>query len=123
VVGKSGQVLIVEDEAIIAWDLTDSVETLGLTVVGPAHTLQQGFDFADRHELSAALLDINLGSETVWPLATKLCGNGVPIVFISASLDTTRIAVDFPTAKSLSKPIGRTEIARCFAELDLAAGS
>lgn len=106
----AGNILVVEDEALIAWDVALRVEELGYEVTGPAHSLEDGISMLEDGSPEAAILDINLGKKTVWPLAQKLHDRKVPIVFISASLDPDRIRSDFPTAEMLNKPIGRVEL-------------
>ena len=77
-------VLLVEDEAILAIDVTGIIEMAGGRVVGPAYSLGQGFLWLDRGKFDCAVLDINLHDELVFKLADALIERGIPIVFLSS---------------------------------------
>ena len=77
-------VLLVEDEAILAIDVTGIIEMAGGRVVGPAYSLGQGFRWLDRGKFDCAVLDINLHDELVFKLADALIERGIPIVFLSS---------------------------------------
>jgi CheY-like chemotaxis protein len=76
------RVLVVEDDMMIAMMVEDMLTDLGCAVVGPANGLTQGQALADDGgAIDAALLDVNLGAETVFPLADRLRARGVPLIF------------------------------------------
>jgi two-component system, response regulator PdtaR len=77
-------VLLVEDEAILAIDVTAVIEMAGGRVIGPAYSLSQGFSWLDRGKFDCAVLDINLHDELVFKLADALIERGIPILFLSA---------------------------------------
>ena len=91
------RVLIVEDEALIAWMLADSLEGAGHEVIGPAAAMAEALavcEAAAPPEL--AVLDINLrdGSNGV-ALARALLGRwGVRSIFASAQTVEVRWARD-----------------------------
>ena len=81
-------VLLVEDEALVAIDVKSILEMAGGRVVGPAFSLSQGFNCAERSRIDCAVLDVNLHNESVFKLADVLVDRGIPVVFLSAhSLD------------------------------------
>ncbi|QNE04485.1 response regulator [Croceicoccus marinus] len=98
-------VLVVDDEALVAFDVADQCEAAGFDVIGPALTLKQGMAMAEAGDPSIALLDINLRDELVWPLARLLRQRSVPIVFISANCSHPEIRDEFPDATCLDKPV------------------
>lgn len=76
------RILVVEDESLIAIELASELKAAGWEVIGPAHSLAEGFALMERSEgLDAALLDVNLGGRAVYPLALELQAAGVPFVF------------------------------------------
>ena len=76
------RVLVVEDEYFLADDLASALGRLGATVVGPVPTRADALACLDRGErIDAAVLDINLHGEMVWPLADALLARGLPFVF------------------------------------------
>lgn len=86
------RILIVEDNALLAFEIESIVEQWGAIPVGPALDLATGFALSESSAIDGALLDINLGDEQVWPLAQSLNARGIPIVFVSANCRD----VDFP---------------------------
>jgi CheY-like chemotaxis protein len=75
------RVLIVEDEGIVAMWLADALADLGCIVVGPAARVTKALALIDSERVEAAILDINVAGETVFPVADKLLERGIPFVF------------------------------------------
>ena len=73
-------VLIVEDQAIIALDLQDAVEDANAQVIGPAATVREALDLVHTHIVDAAILDANLPDGDVTPVAEELIERGIPFV-------------------------------------------
>ncbi len=101
-------VLIVEDDPIIALDLSQSiVEGTGaqVTVAGTVSAAQSavssGVDFA--------LLDVNIGKGTTYALARCLSSDGIPFVFTSGSSNAD-MPDDLRSARFLSKPCRAADI-------------
>ena len=74
-------ILVVEDEAIVAAMVEDMLGELGATIIGPAFSVGEALSLAAANEIDAALLDINVNSERVDPVADLLIARQVPIVF------------------------------------------
>ena len=75
------RVLVIEDEALIAALVEDMLTELGATVIGPAATVAKGLALAESETIDAAVLDVNLNSESVDPIVDKLKALRVPFVF------------------------------------------
>lgn len=73
-------ILVVEDEPLIAMMLEDFLETLGHNVHASCDNLADGLSHADDAELDVAILDVNLKGEAVWSLAERLRARGLPFV-------------------------------------------
>ena len=95
------QLLIVEDDFLVALDLAEYFAKTGAVVLGPVPDLRQGMPLADRAE--AAVLDIGLRGETIFPLAARLDARRVPYVFYSGCEDI-EIPAEFRHAGLLRKP-------------------
>jgi CheY-like chemotaxis protein len=76
-------VLVVEDDALVAFDLESMLESAGCAVVGPAARLDEAIVLASEGLFDVALLDIHLRGEVVYPVADILTGRGIPFLFLS----------------------------------------
>jgi CheY-like chemotaxis protein len=79
-------VLIIEDEALIALDLESLVENLGHRVIGVARTRNQAIEIADKYRPGLVLADIQLadGSSGLDAVNDLLNSFEVPMIFITA---------------------------------------
>ena len=76
-------ILVVDDEPLIAMLTSEWIADLGHVPVGPAHSLKQALDLVANHNLDGAMIDVSLGSESGYPLAHKLAERGIPFAFIT----------------------------------------
>jgi CheY-like chemotaxis protein len=78
-------ILVVEDEALVALLVQEVVEEAGHACVGPVASVGEACALIDSCQVDAALLDIWLkDDEFVYPAAQKLASRGVPFAFVSA---------------------------------------
>lgn len=77
------RILLVEDEYFVAHDIARFLEFHGATVIGPAGTLDAAFAHAREEALDAAVLDVNLRNQLVYPVADLLIEKRVPVVFVT----------------------------------------
>jgi CheY-like chemotaxis protein len=71
-------ILVVEDQAVLALSMGDLLESLGYRAVGPAATLAEAFALLDSKQIDGALLDRNLAGDSSTPLADALDARGIP---------------------------------------------
>ena len=74
-------VVIVEDEMMVSLLLEDMLATLGCQDVVHAASVRTALDEIAKAMPDIAVLDVNLGSEMVYPVAEQLNVAGVPFVF------------------------------------------
>jgi PAS domain S-box-containing protein len=111
------RVLVVEDESLIAMELTADLTQRGWIVIGPAQSLAEGMAAAVAEgELDAAVLDVNIAGRAVYPLATALRSRGVPFVFCTG-YEMVDPDGRFPDAPILRKPVNIDFLNRQLAEL------
>ncbi|HEX8666210.1 MAG TPA: response regulator [Beijerinckiaceae bacterium] len=104
-------VLIVEDQAIIALDLQAAVEEANAQVIGPAPTVREALDLLDTDEIHAAILDANLPDGDITPVAEELIDRGVPFVIntgVAVPLNLRR----FPDLPVFRKPTPASRLIR-----------
>lgn len=78
------RILLVEDEAMVAMIIEDTLTDLGCEVVGPMSSLERALAAAQTAErIDGAFLDVNLRGELVYPVADALLARGVPFAFVT----------------------------------------
>lgn len=75
------RVLVVEDEAMVAMMIEDILVDLGCVVVGPVAGVSAALQLLEAEPVDAAVLDVNLSGEKVFPVADRLAAGGVPFLF------------------------------------------
>jgi CheY-like chemotaxis protein len=115
------RVLVVEDEALVAMLIEQILEDLGCVVVGPAISVAEGLALAGGSEpIDAALLDVNLGGERVFPVAEALERLGVPLAF-STGYGEGGLPPEWRGRPTLQKPYSFDDVVVVLGELAVAA--
>jgi PAS domain S-box-containing protein len=110
----ANRVMIVEDEALVAMAMNDLMTNLGFTVVGPFGKMAEALAAMKRGDVDAAILDINLGGELIYPLADVLLIEGVPFIFVTG-YEAETVDRRFADVPVLQKPLDRQALQRIFA--------
>ena len=97
-------VLVVEDEFIIALDLSETVQDLGYELEGPFEDNKNALEAIEDELPDAAILDVFTADGEVYPLADKLAAAGVPIVFHSGHVPPEEVKQRYPDAWACAKP-------------------
>jgi DNA-binding response OmpR family regulator len=97
-------ILLVEDEMIIAFDLTDRLEDGGFQVDGPYPSVERALGAIERRRPDGAVLDVQLTDGPVFPVADRLTELGVPIVFHSGHANPEDLRGRYPSANVCTKP-------------------
>jgi CheY-like chemotaxis protein len=101
------RILIVEDEGLTALDLEKMLLRAGCRAVAVASTLGDAVKHIGGHAFDAALLDINLSGELVYPAADALAARGIPFVFLTGYPSST-MPERFRAAPVCRKPCAQT---------------
>ena len=101
---------MVEDEFIIALDLSETVRDLGYLVDGPYADKENAFIAIDKAMPDVAILDVNTADGEVYPLADALTDAGVPIIFHSGRVSPDDITQRYPEAMACAKPCPPAEL-------------
>lgn len=110
------RVLVVEDEMMVAMLMEDMLADLGCIVVGPISRLDEAMEGVSELELDCAVLDVNLGDQSVFPLADLLRERGIPYAFATGYGDAGLRPVD-KGAPVLQKPFREADLARVLVDL------
>ena len=106
----SRKILIAEDEAIVAYDLCDTVEEAGFHVEGPHMGISSAMLAFQKEKPDLAILDVELTDGNVFSFARTLAAENVPVIFHSGSLSKTEIEERFPEAIVRMKPCPPTSM-------------
>ncbi|HTT48769.1 MAG TPA: response regulator [Pseudolabrys sp.] len=77
------RLLIVEDEYLIRMLLEDMLADLGYEVSAAVGTLDEASALAAGGDFTAAILDVNLDGQEIFPVADILAKRGLPFVFVT----------------------------------------
>lgn len=117
---RDHRILVAEDEYLLASDLSKILQEAGVEVVGPCATLQDAVVCAEGDDkLDAAVLDVNLRGEMVFPLADTLMARGVPFLF-ATGYDEGAIPPRFAGVLRLEKPIKMAKVREALKSLNVA---
>lgn len=112
---RGRRVLVVEDDYIIASDLAFVLEDRGVEVIGPAPSVEEALKLIAEVELDGAMLDINLGKETSYPIADALTKRDVPFIFVTG-YDVIVVPTAHADVPRLEKPIRAETLAHLLAD-------
>ena len=105
------QIILVEDESLVALMMEDLLSELGCDVVASFAALEPALEWlkGQTRKIDGALLDVNLGGQMVFPLACELAARDVPFVFATGygALSDER----FATAPLIHKPVDAGKLA------------
>ena len=105
------RVLLVEDDYFIANAMRGQFEENGAQVLGPVPSVRSALALiAATPEIDAAVLDINLQEEWVFPVADALRARGVSFVF-ATGYDRGVIPLRFGDVGHYEKPVEAAQIA------------
>ena len=108
-----GSVMLVEDEAIVALAVHDSLTDLGFSVLGPFSRVSDACRALQDNQVDAAILDVNLDGEMVYSLAEMLTARKIPFVF-ATGYGAESIESRFEHIPVLQKPIEKDMLTRVF---------
>ncbi len=103
------RILIVEDEAMIAFDLEDVVASCGAKA-SVCLDLESALKKAEAGEFDVAILDYNLGGKTVLPVADALQRKGIPFLFNTAMAEFENLSARYKGAFVCRKPANEAEL-------------
>lgn len=102
-------VLVVEDEALVAFMIEDMLGELGCRVGRIATRLQEGLSAAREGNFDFALLDVNLAGEKSFPIADILSCRGIPFAFVTG-YGQRGVDARYSAVPVVQKPFQKSEI-------------
>jgi light-regulated signal transduction histidine kinase (bacteriophytochrome) len=109
--------LLVEDSLIISLDAEDILGRLGTEHVSTQATAQGALDYLEAAKPSLAILDINLGDRTSFPVADRLLEIGVPFIFASGYGEQASLPIEHRNRPVVQKPYTLENVATALADI------
>jgi two-component SAPR family response regulator len=100
---RDKRILIVEDQYLIAADLSHVLAKLGGVIIGPVASAEAARAEIARGAVDLAFLDINLNEQMVFPLADELEKRGILFIFATGH-DAAIVPERFKSKLRLEKP-------------------
>ena len=102
-------------ERLLADRLTELLSELGFAVIGPITSIARALSIAREATIAGAILDINLGGESIYPVADALALRAVPFVFVTG-YSADGIDSRYVHVHTLQKPVEPETLRRLFVE-------
>lgn len=108
------RVLVTEDEYFLADDIARSLQSHGAKILGPVSEVESASRILNFEVIDAAVLDINLQGQIVFPIAHALKARNVPFVF-TTGYDRRSIEAEFQDVLIWEKPFDLVAMVRALA--------
>ena len=97
-------ILVVEDEHLIATGLAEALQDAGSIVLGPVPTVDKAIKKIESEpHIDGAVVDVNLGGMLAYPVADLLIARKIPFVFTSGYEDNL-LRDRYSQVKNCAKP-------------------
>jgi CheY-like chemotaxis protein len=100
----TSKILIVEDEVLVALDLSMQLEDEGYECLGPARSPTEALEILTEAKPDFSVLDVNLNGTTSVEVAERLQQLNLPFVYVSGYGDRG-ILEEMPKAPLVQKPL------------------
>ena len=97
------RIMIVEDNAFVALDLSDMLEEAGFQIIACVGTTADALRVLESKRPDMAVLDFNLRQQTSHPIAARLAELDIPYMFLSGQSRDT-IGTDQPLMRKPFRP-------------------
>jgi len=107
---SSLQILVVEDESMVAMMIEDMLEDLGHKVIATSCRMPDASKLVADASADLAILDVNLNGEETYPLADSLAARAIPFIF-ATGYGSSGIKAEWSGVPVLQKPFQSRELA------------
>jgi len=103
------RILVIEDSPVVAPFTADVLEELGCEVIGPAPNMAVARELIEDGGFDAAMMDVHIRGERVFPLCDALSASGVPFLLTSGYADWS-VPEKWEDTPRLQKPYTLDEV-------------
>ena len=109
---SSLKILIVEDESLIAWELSETIKALGYNDVEYVTSPSMAKEVIETNEIDLIIMDINLNAKETGIELYKSLKNPIPLIYTTAYRDDKTLdqAIETSPLGYLIKPINDDEL-------------
>jgi DNA-binding NtrC family response regulator len=111
------RLLIVEDNYLLLMDLEEVLRDAGADKVQGCRTIEEALILSEADGISAAILDVRIGEDSIVPVARKLAARGTPFLFYTGQIGSDPMMAEWPNCRTVSKPAQPQMIVKAVAEL------
>ena len=111
------RILLVEDEPLVAMVAEMTLIDAGYDVLGPVGRVQDALDLLQFEQPDAAVLDVNLFGQPVYPVAERLVDMSVPFVFCTGYTQLEVRSERLRHVLVLHKPLSGSHLVQSVADL------
>ena len=86
-VASGARILLVEDSPVVSLRSEDALQERGYFVVGPAYDMPAALDLANREQIDAAIVDLNIRGEKCFAVLQVLEERDIPFLITSGYAD------------------------------------
>lgn len=98
------QILVLEDDALLAMDMEDFLSDLGVSVIGPVSHIGAALEKINATALDGAVIDLNLRGELSFPVIDELKAANIPFVICSGYAEVPGVRAQLDGLTVVSKP-------------------
>lgn len=106
--GKS--ILVVEDEFLLADEVAEWLSDRGAIPLGPVGTLPGALELIRQTPPDAAVLDVRIAGDIVFPAALELHRRGIPLIFATAFAGEANYPAELAGKIRLDKPFNEAQL-------------
>lgn len=106
---RGAVILIVENDAIIALNIEDSLLDLGYRVLGPLVTGSETLALLENHQPDAVLLNLKLDDGIATDVARKLLQRSIPVALLTG-VELSDLDPELKAIPCLNKPFTSAEL-------------
>lgn len=110
------RVLVVEDEALVAMFVEDTLTEMGHEIGAIASRLQEALEVARTGTFDLAIIDVNLGGHPSYPIAEVLKERGIPFVF-ATGYGSSGLDPKFAGTPVITKPFARAHLQKLLTQV------
>lgn len=109
-------ILLLEDDLLLAMDMEDHLLQTGHKIVGPFGRIADAMDAIPRNDLAGAIVDLNLHGELSFPVIEMLQQHDVPVIVCSGYAELPEVKSRLDGLPMLPKPWNAQKLDRLMRE-------